>query len=254
MCTVSWILGEEGFVLFCNRDERRERGPELAPAELLVDGTRVLAPRDGEALGTWVCVNEHGLALALLNGYGEARAPRGALRSRGQVVLELAGAIAREELIARLERIELERVSPFALLALEPGREAALFAWDGELLARRRDVLAPLVSSSFDAPTVRARRTELYRASARAGGASAELLESYHASHADGPGPYSVCMHREDAQTRSFTRIDVSGAQVRLRYTPGPPCSTRPTAALALPHRSRAAAPAGAGDLGRREP
>jgi hypothetical protein len=46
----------------------------------------------------------------------------------------------------------------------------------------------------------------------------------FHARHDPMPGPYSPCMHRDDARTVSFTSIAVERGVAVLRYQPGAPC------------------------------
>ena len=72
MCTVTWVHSQAGYELFFNRDERTGRGPESPACEAETNGVRWLAPRDSDAGGTWLAVNEHGLTLGLLNGYADS--------------------------------------------------------------------------------------------------------------------------------------------------------------------------------------
>ena len=65
-----------------------------------------------------------------------------------------------------------------------------------------------------------------------------DWLQRLHRSHGPERGPYSVCMHREDAATVSYTEITVSRKAATLRYTPGAPCCTAPRPALRLPLQS----------------
>ncbi|HKX45758.1 MAG TPA: NRDE family protein, partial [Planctomycetota bacterium] len=84
MCTVTWIRRVDGFELFCNRDERRTRPAALLPeARRGPSGIEYAAPIDAEAGGTWVAVNERGLALCLLNHYQAAEPLGRDLASRG---------------------------------------------------------------------------------------------------------------------------------------------------------------------------
>ena len=76
MCTVSWrfeLTAEQPaprFELFFNRDESRRRGPAHPPQIMEPVGeSKLLAPIDSDAGGTWLAANEHGLVLALLNLY-----------------------------------------------------------------------------------------------------------------------------------------------------------------------------------------
>ncbi len=84
MCTVSWIHTPRGYELFCNRDEAITRESAFAPGAIDRNGVRVLAPLDGRHGGTWIAVNEFGLALCLTNGVRGGFGARG-----GWVILRL---------------------------------------------------------------------------------------------------------------------------------------------------------------------
>src|SRR5438128_10877535 len=120
MCTVSWLHRDDGYHLLCNRDEKRTRGLALAPAQQRIDGVEVLAPRDADAGGTWIAVNEFGIAVTLLNGAnlsGEApdNTPGSAksVESRGRLLLKLAAASSLREVCERVSRMPLDSYSPF---------------------------------------------------------------------------------------------------------------------------------------------
>ena len=66
MCTVSWLPEPGGFTLCFNRDERRTRGAALPPESRRAGGRAFLAPYDSDHGGTWLAVNDAGLALGLL--------------------------------------------------------------------------------------------------------------------------------------------------------------------------------------------
>ena len=69
----------------------------------------------------------------------------------------------------------------------------------------------PLVSSSFELEGVeRERRAEFSRLRDESGGFRAGALLAFHISHQPARGPYSPCMHREDAETVSFTWMTVT--------------------------------------------
>lgn len=50
-------------------------------------------------------------------------------------------------------------------------------------------------------------------------------LRRLHASHANGPGPFSVCVHRENVATLSYTEIVSSQEAVECNYFSGSPCT-----------------------------
>ena len=165
MCTASWLIRPDGFALFFNRDESRRRGAGLAPRLLELDGVRALAPQDSDAGGTWIGVNEHGLALGLLNAWDARTGPEGAApprepRSRGLLVRGLLSARDASEALERLGSAPLERYPGFTLALFEPGREPLVRAWDGVALSARapRAPRAPRRPTRARAARARARR------------------------------------------------------------------------------------------------
>lgn len=242
MCTLTWLRNADGFEIFFNRDEKKVRAPERPPVTLERDGVRFLAPRDGQDGGTWIGVNDRGLAVALLNRYVPDAGPaREEWRSRGLLVMELLTALHRAEVGELLAETELERYKPFSLFAADPAGCARLFEWTGWHLEETEDpdALMPLASSSFDQSLARVHRRNLYAdlQARRAEPPDAAALLAFHRSHAGGPGPFSVCMHRPDAETRSFTRVSVGAAGVSLLYQAGAPCSGAAEHRLELPRR-----------------
>lgn len=236
MCSLTWLREGDGYELFFSRDESRERLPAQHPERLESAGVEFLAPRDADAGGTWLAINARGLTIALLNGAGEAPLPAAPV-SRGLLVLDLADASNSAEVARRLGARELARYKPFQLVALEPAVPLLMASWDGWRLelARLADEAQPLTSSSLDPLGAgRSRRELLARMLARAGGPSVELLLAFHASHAPEPGTLSPCMHRQDAETVSFSRTRVTASAVELGYSPAAPCRRRPLAWLGL--------------------
>ena len=92
MCTISWIHDKDGYQLLCNRDEKLTRKSALEPRLAVRNGTRFLAPVDGDFGGTWIATNEFGVSVCLLNGANltgseiHAATPG---RSRGLLLLDL---------------------------------------------------------------------------------------------------------------------------------------------------------------------
>src|SRR5437867_2638108 len=114
MCTASWLIHPDGFELFFNRDESLARGPARAPEQLELAGVRMLLPVDSDAGGTWLGVNEFGLAVGLLNGT-DARGSHPEPRSRGLLVRDLLPARDADSVLAALERESLQRYRGFTL-------------------------------------------------------------------------------------------------------------------------------------------
>jgi hypothetical protein len=245
MCTMSWLLDDEGYRLFFNRDERRTRRPARPPAPGERGGVRFLAPRDGDHEGTWLLASERGLTLALLNLY-EAERPRaeGEFRSRGLLVLDLADLAGPEALEARLEAADLPQYQPFSLAAFAPGRAPRLAQWNGERLSMSElgPGRLPFVSSAFRPGLAREiRRSVLEEIAMERGRLDEETMLLLHAAHRPERGPLSPCMHREDACTVSFSRVEVDARQVSFTYLPHSPCRGTGGAPLLLTRESGSA-------------
>ena len=56
-------------------------------------------------------------------------------------------------------------------------------------------------------------------------GYSLSSLRRLHRSHLPKRGPFSICMHRPDAMTISYTEVAVSKQRATMRYKSAPPCS-----------------------------
>src|SRR5262245_12838820 len=96
MCTVSWLHQRDGYILLCNRDERRTRKPASGP-RIAGGVVRYIAPVDGDHGGSWIGVNHLGLTLCLLNRYGKWRAePDRDYTSRGLLLTALLELEAQE--------------------------------------------------------------------------------------------------------------------------------------------------------------
>ncbi len=113
MCTVTWWQEQGSWELFCNRDEQRSHLPARPPRLSGRAGARFLAPVDGDAGGTWIAGNEHGLGLCLLNDYeSEPRSLALSRISRGLLVRDLA---ALDSLAAVLSHLGIEISRPTVL-------------------------------------------------------------------------------------------------------------------------------------------
>ena len=228
MCTLSWIVEPEGYAVFFNRDERRSRRPADPPRIESAGAVRFVAPRDGEAGGTWAFVNERGVAACLLNLFRDHPFPPGHPPvSRGLLVLDLAGSPTVAAAEQALAHTDLSRYQPFTLALFGPREAPRALRWDGavtEVFPLGTQAL-PLTSSGRDADGVaRSRRGTLARVATQHGGLTRAALDAFHRSHHPDRGPYSPCMHREEAETVSLTTLAVQGTAIQLSYQPGAPC------------------------------
>jgi len=230
---MTWLRTAGGYEVFFNRDERRTRKPASPPRIGSADDARFIAPLDGDFGGSWIAVNEHGLTLALQNGYVDlddlAHEPPGGFESRGVLLLSLVGARSPAEVLRRIETQDLHRFRSFLLALFDADGAPSLVRWLRGAYDVEDSPSMPLVSSSFETVEVRrSRRQVLRELSLEHGGDPLELRLAYHESHLPQRGPASVCMHRPEAHTVSFSRVEVGPREVRFHYTAHAPCRGRP--------------------------
>ncbi len=229
MCTLSWTTEGATLEVLFNRDEKHTRAAEIAPHRDTTRGVAFIAPRDPEGGGSWIGVNEYGLVVALLNGYREKDREGGEFRSRGEIVIDLLGERDARRAMSRLEAIGPDKHRSFVLAVFEAKRGSSgpqVVEWDRTSLVTRSpaSVKPPILSSSFEARAVGEKRRAVFDALHRP--LAIDSLVAAHASHVPGKSAYSVCMHREDAKTRSFTRIRVDDSYARLTWHGAAPCES----------------------------
>jgi hypothetical protein len=225
MCSVTFLPREEGFVLAMNRDELISRVPALPPKVHHRGELTVLCPSEPSG-GTWIGVNSAGLAFSLLNWHSQPDRPGEDLISRGEVVRALLSGRSSSEVSAILKELPLRRMNPFRLIAVSlPERLLAEWNSGSELLTSK---VCPWqrhhwFSSGFDeAKAIQVRRGVCEQFS----GDLEDLptLRKLHASHVPIAGPFSLCMHRKDATTVSYTEITVRDHTASMFYISGSPC------------------------------
>ncbi len=130
MCTVSIVPIVGGLVLTSSRDEQKAR-PTLAPQYYEQGARRLWYPKDQQAGGTWLALEEGtGKAACLLNGAFEAHVREASYRkSRGQLLLEYFDF---EGPWHFQEQVDLSHIEPFTLLMLNfHANKLAELRWDG---------------------------------------------------------------------------------------------------------------------------
>jgi hypothetical protein len=232
MCTVSFLPNAQGFYLAMNRDEKRMRSIALPPSIINLASRRIIFPSEPTG-GTWISANDAGVCLALINWHRVEREPAHDPVSRGQVIRELAGKSLSNEIASDIVKLPLRKLRPFRLIAIVPSEKIVTeWRWNLERLTVRNHEWQPQhwFSSGLDE-----RRAELERGricDAADDGQSRRTLRwlrQLHRSHAPARGAFSICMHRPDASTVSYTEIAVSRERATMRYKPGPCCSNGAT-------------------------
>ena len=237
MCTVTLIARRNGYALGMNRDEKLARVRGLPPALHRLAGRDALFPSEPSG-GTWIGVNDAGLTLPLINWYSVGvRAARQNV-SRGEVVKAALPFDSLSTVDEALAALPLARVNPFRLIGVFPAHKAvAEWRWNLTRLNRldHRWRTNTWISSSFDESGAQQARGKTFGKMLRQRSAeSVDWLRRLHQAHAPEIGPYSICMHRNDAATVSCTEIVVSGSVATVRYQPGPPCCRMPMSTRTL--------------------
>jgi hypothetical protein len=227
MCTLTFIPKPQGYLLGMNRDERLTRELALAPV-ITTTTTNLNAayPRESSG-GTWIGSNSAGITFALLNQNSGAYA-RMKERSRGEIIPTLLGASRFPEAMRRFQHIDLHGMMPFLLVGFFSAEQIiSQCRWDGRELEFTRlgwDIRHWFSSGVSDEMASKVRGNTSFEAWRRRDAASAEWLRGLHASHSPTRGSFSICVHRPDAATVSYTEVAYGSDELIMRYHAGHPC------------------------------
>lgn len=210
-----------------NRDEFLAR-PAEGPALREGRAGALVAPLDLQAGGTWWGLNARGVFAAVTNR--PTARPDPALRSRGQLVLDLLAADSAHVAAERAAALGPARYNPFNLF-LADADDAFALVYEG---AARLLPLAPGVhvvgNADPDARTVPKIRRTLERAERVAGGSAGAVRDGLAAicrTHGDDPDPKGdTCVHLGGYGTRSSSLLRLGAAGDRLEHAAGPPCAS----------------------------
>jgi len=210
-----------------NRDEQLTRIAGLPPSKRMVNGCAVLAPSEPGG-GTWIALNDLGVTFALINWYSITARVSGETVTRGQVVNAACVAKMPDLASAALTKLPFQRINPFRLIGIFPAtNEIVEWRWDLKTLTRKnhRWKDQQWISSGFDELAAQRVRSRTFRAALKQKSTgSLDWLCRLHCSHLPQAGPFSICMHRVDAATVSYTETTVSPREVTMRHHIGAPC------------------------------
>jgi hypothetical protein len=226
MCTLSFIARTGGFLLGMNRDENRRRVRALPPTIHRTESGLVLHPSEPSG-GTWIGCHESGATFALLNWYSVSNRASEPV-SRGLVVPKLLSSESSSEADNAFECLPLARLNPFRLIGVFPRqRELIEWRWNLRHVSRRHQEWKPLQwsSSAFDEPEAQRQRSmEFERAPRQNSAPDRAWLRALHGSHEPSRGPFSTCMHRDDAETVSYTEVEFDGTKPKMSYSAAALC------------------------------
>ncbi len=127
MCTVTFIPAKDSYFITSNRDEKVIRKQAIPPETYFVDGRKIIYPKDADAGGSWIAMDENGNAAVLLNGAFKKHISQPAYRkSRGIIFLEIFNAALP---VTCFEDIDLREIEPFTIIILK--NELYECRWDG---------------------------------------------------------------------------------------------------------------------------
>jgi hypothetical protein len=231
VCTMTIIpLAGLGHRIGFNRDEQRTRSTALPPQVHCFGGRRSILPIDPVSGGTWIGVNDAGLALALLNVNLPARScpetsQGAARRSRGQLIPRLLHCNSLSDLAIHVHELSLTNYPPFRLVVLGNGAVVE-FAWNGcQLREVTHAVDVPLMfaSSGLGDHLVEGPRRTLFDSMFIPDGDWSRRQVEFHRHSWPMRAHLSVCMTRTDACTVSCTTITLDDSAAVMSYSPGTP-------------------------------
>jgi hypothetical protein len=227
MCTVTFLPSRKGYRLGMNRDEKLTRATGLPPQRTTAQGRSFVAPTEPGG-GTWIGLNDHGVCLALINWYSVNRRATGKTVSRGEIIPTARHAGDGEAVDTALAKWSLKRMNPFRLIGVFPASRTIIeWRWNLKRLTRLKHSwrTQQWISSGFDEPAAQRIRSRTFAAAQQQKSfGSLAWLRRLHRSHAPDAGPFSTCMHRNDATTVSYTEVSVAPHLCALRYHAGAPC------------------------------
>jgi hypothetical protein len=211
-----------------NRDESRTRAVGLPPRVRQFGSRAAVLPTDPLSGGTWLAVNDAGLALAVLNVNPPDRA-RGAPeppRSRGAVIPSLLECDSPSAALVACERLNYREFAPFRLVLIGGGLVADV-RWDRRApMAMSRLIGAPLLftSSGLGDHLVEGARRELFEQLFAAEPRAWEAAQhAFHRHRWPGREHLSVNMSRDTAHTVSHAVIDLGATEAVFVYHAGAP-------------------------------
>jgi hypothetical protein len=130
MCTVTFIPSGNSFFFTSSRDEQVERPLASLPQVYEINGHGILFPKDSQAGGSWIAVNEKGSIAVLLNGAIKAHQGEHPYRkSRGLILLDL---ISTNSSADAFERTDFSGIEPFTVILFE-NKNLYSGKWDGRM-------------------------------------------------------------------------------------------------------------------------
>jgi hypothetical protein len=228
MCTLTVVPLPRGRVrVGFNRDEKPAR-PSSPPARHRFGSREAVFPADHPSGGTWLAVNDAGLAMAVLNVTPPKPHTLPPARSRGVLIPAVVGCDTPADALAELERaIDYRDFAPFRLVLVGRGVVAKV-RWDGRepMVTSRLLGGCPLLftSSGLGDHLVEGVRRDLFDHLFDVPSERWQLAQDeFHRHRWPGREHLSVNMVRPTARTVSFAVIDLDDSAATVTYHPAAP-------------------------------
>ena len=230
MCTLSFIPRLNGYAVGMNRDELRSRPRALGPRYFERNGRIAVYPSEPLG-GTWIAANAYGQLFALLNCYSaNGHTSTEKQRSRGEIIPQMIFDSDFRAAASILISPKLAGILPFRLIGIDPKhRVLREWHWDGRRICRSA---VPWARKHWFSSSLSDVQAEVYRSATCTLAACVRdpggphWLADLHRSHRPFSGPYSICVHRPDAVTVSYTEVLVNSRLISTRYVAGSPCES----------------------------
>jgi len=220
MCTVTFIPVKNKFFITSNRDEKVFRRQAFPSDINIVDGRKMIFPKDADAGGSWIALHENGNAGVLLNGAFEYHLSKPPYeKSRGLVFLDI---IKSSLPVIRFLRMDLGRIEPFTLILFE---NTLLYEcrWDGKKkhFTQLNNNKPHIWSSAtlYDKETVRKRESWFQKFLSQNPDPSQSDIFFFHQNYGDGDKQNDLLMDRTGRHaTVSVTGIELNDEKGNMLY------------------------------------
>jgi hypothetical protein len=221
MCTVTVVPYDGGFRLACNRDERRDRPAALPPTSHACGKRTAIFPVDPAGGGTWIGVNDAGLAATLLNRTRFGDAQPSTAQSRGLIVPLVMTAPCWGEAMLAAGSVDPTLYQPFRLVVVRGSLVGEIVSDGRRLYTTATAVTDPMLftSSSLGDALVEEPRRKLFAQMIREGrGDRLHAQWRFHRHRWPRHPELSVAMERDEAMTVSRTVIGVCAEWIKCSY------------------------------------
>ncbi len=248
MCTVTIILTPGATIrLACNRDEARLRPAALPPRVRRFGERCAILPIDPLSRGTWIAVNDAGLAMTVLNVTepGDVKPGSTRLLSRGTIIPALLHCATLESALQLAEALLPAHYAPFRLVVADRQEVAELHSSGRHMQLRQRAHLCDPVlftSSGLGDHVVEGPRRKLFEASFGRPDDWHQQQDAFHRHRWAEQPQWSVCMRRADAQTVSHTVVTIGQGSTAMTYYSAAPDQAVAPISVVLNLQSRGAA------------